>query len=417
MKSTENSRSDKNIKQIPYFRPSISEEAIAEVSETIRSNWLTTGPRTRQFEEAVASLVGTKHAVAVNSCTAALHLALEAIGVQRGDLILVPTMTFAATAEVVRYFEAIPVFVDCDETICIDPNALRQTVEALRSGIPVSGLNPPYGKLKGIIPVHYGGYACDMKAVMDVANDYAIEVIEDCAHTLPSYYRSTTSDEFRHTGRFGRVGCFSFYANKCITTGEGGMALTDEKQLADRMRLMSLHGMNHDAWKRFTAQGSWYYELIAPGYKYNMTDIAAAIGIHQMKHVEEFRVSRQNVAERYTERFSRISALEPPPHDKEHRVHSWHLYPLRLHLDQLRIDRAEFIDQLTGQGVKCSVHWMPLHLHPYYRQTFKLGENAFPVAEREWLRLISLPIFPSMTSGEIEYVIDAVQDVAERFAR
>ncbi|MDP8238360.1 MAG: DegT/DnrJ/EryC1/StrS family aminotransferase, partial [Candidatus Hatepunaea meridiana] len=325
--------------------------------------------------------------------------------------------TFAATAEVVRYFNAVPVFVDCDNTLCINPIALKRTIEAIKSKKSVSGLNPPYGPMKAIIPVHYGGYACNMDAIMDIATEFSIDVIEDCAHTLPAYYRSNENQDFIHTGKFGRIGCFSFYANKCITTGEGGMAITDDERLAQRIRIMSLHGMNNDAWKRFSGQGSWYYEIVAPGFKYNMTDIAAAIGLHQIKRAEEFRISRQNIAERYTERFKQLSALEAPPNDPQKRIHSWHLYSLRLNRDLLTIDRAVFIEKLKEQGVSCSVHWMPLHLHPYYRQTFGLGEGLFPVAEREWSRLISLPIYPSMSDDEIDYVIEVVQDVAERFSK
>ena len=317
----------------------------------------------------------------------------------------------------VRYFGAIPVFVDCDNTLCIDPAAVKLTIEAVELGKPILGLNPPYGPLKAIIPVHYGGYACQMDAIMDIAAEHNIMVIEDSAHAFPAYYRSDESQNWVHTGRLGCVGCFSFYANKCITIGEGGMAVTDDERFTERIRLMSLYGMNHDAWKKFTDQNSWYYEIIAPGFKYNMTDIAAAIGIHQIKRAEEFRISRQNIAERYTEMFEQLSVLEPPPNDPLTRIHSWHLYSLRLNLDQLTIDRAVFIEKLKEQGVSCSVHWMPLHLHPYYRQTFRLGKGMFHVAEREWQRLVSLPIFPSMTDDESEYVIEVVQDVTERFSK
>ncbi len=398
-------------KSIPYFKPSISEDEIAEVSDTLRSGWLTTGPKTVQFEKQFASFVGVKYAVAVNSCTAALHLALEAIGIQQGDLVIVPAMTFAATAEIVRYFDAIPLFVDCDNTLCIDPNSLRKTVEAIKSKRPISGLRPPYGFLRAIIPVHYGGYACDMDAIIRIANEHSLDVIEDCAHTLPSYYRADETEDFTHVGQFGKVGCFSFYANKCITTGEGGMAVTNDEALAERMRLMSLHGMDNDAWNRFTTQGSWYYEIVAPGYKYNMTDIAAAIGIHQIKRAEEFRIKRQDIAKKYTEKFSQLAPLQPPVIGSQTRINSWHLYPLRLNLDKLTINRTLFIEKLKEHGVSCSVHWMPLHLHPYYRQTYQLGKQMFPVSEREWQRLISLPIYPSMTDEEVDFVIQAVFDV------
>ena len=404
-----------SFKTVPFFKPSISEHEIEDVSDSLRSGWLTTGPKTKLFEKEFASFIDVKHAIAVNSCTAALHLSLEAIGIQSGDLVIVPTMTFAATAEIVRYFNAIPVFVDCDTTLCIDPIAIEQTLEAIKLRKPVAGLNPPYGKLKAIIPVHYGGYACNMDAIMKLAVKFNVDVIEDCAHTVPAYYRSDNID-FKHTGMFGRIGCFSFYANKCITTGEGGMAITNDDQVAERIRIMSLHGMNNDAWRRFDKQGSWYYEIVAPGYKYNMTDLAASIGINQLKRAEEFRNCRQSISRRYTDSFKSIPALEPPPDDPQSRVHSWHLYSLRLNLDLLNIDRATFIERLRDRGVTCSVHWMPLHLHPYYRNTFGLREGFFAVAEHEWIRLVSLPIYPSMMDEEIDYVIEAVLDVSEQFS-
>ncbi|RLE38313.1 UDP-4-amino-4,6-dideoxy-N-acetyl-beta-L-altrosamine transaminase [Candidatus Woesearchaeota archaeon] len=403
--------------KIPYFRAALSDAEIAEVTDTLRSGWLTTGPKVKRFESLFAETVGVRHAIAVNSCTAALHLALEAVGLKQNDLVVVPTMTFAATAEVVRYFDATSVFVDCSYDFNMDPDYLETTILNVRNSKPVAGLKPPYGRLKAIIPMHYGGYCCDMHAINQIAANHGVDIIEDAAHAFPAYFRSNITNDWVHAGTSSRIGCFSFYANKCITTGEGGMAVTDDEQIAERIRIMSLHGMNNDAWKRFTAQGSWYYEIVAPGFKYNMTDIAAAIGLHQIKQAEEFRISRQKIAERYTERFKQLSALEPPPNDPQTRIHSWHLYALRLNLDQLTIDRAVFIEKLKERGVSCSVHWMPLHLHPYYRQTFGLGEGMFPIAEREWRRLVSLPIYPSMTEDEIDYVIEVVQDVTERFSK
>jgi len=411
--------------KVPFFRPEITEEEIAEVSDSLRSGWLTTGPKVKQFEQEFAQAVGAKFAVALNSCTAALHLALEAVGVKRGDMVIVPTMTFAATAEVVRYFDAVPVMVDCDpRTLCMDPQQLRHTIEALLSEQPVAGLKPPYGRLKVIIPMHYGGYACSMVAIMDMADFYGLNVIEDSAHAFPAAYRPPTADTgttiIRSTplsngyipaGRFGRVGCFSFYANKCITTGEGGMAVTDDERIADRMRLMSLHGMDRDAWKRFTAEGSWYYELVAPGYKYNLTDLAAGLGLHQLRKAEQLRLARERIAQSYNRAFASISELETPVESEDGRTHSYHLYPLRLNLDKLTIDRAQFIEELKARGVLCSVHWLPLHLHPYYRETYGMTEGLFPVAEREWLRLVSLPIFPAQREEEVEHVIRSVIDV------
>ena len=402
---------------VPYFRPSLSEAEIGEVVDSLRSGWLTTGPRVARFEEAFAVAVDASHAVALNSCTAALHLALEALGLKRGEMVLVPAMTFAATAEVVRYFDATPVFVDCGDDLNINPAELERTVAALLTGQPVAGLKPPYGHVRAVIPMHYGGYCCDMSAIMKIANRRRIEVIEDAAHAFPAAYRNDSRSGWVSAGRFGRVGCYSFYANKCITTGEGGMAVTDDQQVAERIRLMSLHGMSKDAWKRYTAQGSWYYELIAPGFKYNLTDLAAALGIHQLKRAEEFRRARERTAVAYNERFGRLLQLETPAGDSATRLNSWHLYVLRLRLETLKIDRARFIDELRARGVACSVHWLPLHLHPYYRQTYGLGEGLFPVAEREWLRLISLPIFPDMREEELEHVCKTVEAVAAEKAR
>ena len=400
--------------KIPFFRPSIFEDELNEVRQCLESGWLTTGPRTKQFETDFAQIVGAKHAIALNSCTAALHLSLEAIGLQAGDVVIVPTMTFAATAEVVRYFDATPVFVDCDQALCMDLESLEATVESILAQKSISGYSAPYGEIKAIIPMHCGGFCCDMEGIMSLAEETGIGVIEDCAHSFPSRYRKDDASEWKTAGKFGLTGCFSFYANKCITTGEGGMVVTDDAEIAKRINVMSLHGMNRDAWKRYTDQGSWYYEIVAPGFKYNMTDIAASIGIHQLKRYLEFREARKRVADRYNEAFHQHPAFEVPYDDESTRFHSWHLYYLRLNLERLRIARKEFIDELTGRGVGCSVHWLPLHLHPYYKKRYNFLAGVFPNAEREWPRLISLPIFPSMKDSEQEYVIEQVMDVAKR---
>jgi len=405
-----------NINRVPYFRPSISSDEIDEVADTLRSGWLTTGPKVRWFEDEFAEAVGSEYAVALNSCTAALHLALEAVGLKSGDLVLVPTMTFASTAEVVRYFDAVPLFVDCNETLCIDPQAVRETIEAVLENKPIAGLKPPYGKLKILIPMHYGGYCCRMDEINKIGRAFDIAIVEDAAHSFPAYYKSEHSPDWKHAGTFGNVGCFSFYANKCITTGEGGMAVTDDEALADRMRLMSLHGMNNNAWERYTDKGSWYYEIVAPGFKYNLTDIAAAIGIHQLKKAEMFRHKREAVARRYTERLGKLPVVETPFMDENTRINSWHLYSIRLNLDRLTIDRAAFIQQLNNKGIGCSVHWQPLHMQPYYRSKYGLEPGLFPVAEVEWQRLVSLPIFPDMILEEVDYVIAAIEDIANEYS-
>ena len=404
--------------KIPFFRVSIAEDEIAEVVDTLTNGWLTTGPKVKKFEAEFAKTVGAKHAIALNSCTAALHLALEAIGLKRNDIVLLPTMTFAATAEVVRYFDAHPVFVDCKDDFNIDPNRLEETIIKLLENKPTAGLKPPYGIMKAIIPMHYGGYCCDMQAIIKIAKKYNLEIIEDAAHALLGYYRPDADSEWVQNGRFGRVGCFSFYSNKCITTGgEGGMAITDDDDLADRMRLMSLHGMSKNAWMRYSDQGSWYYEITSAGYKYNMTDLSASVGIKQLEKANKFLQRRKEVAEQYNSVFGNNPVLQIPPADTVLRKHSWHLYSMRLNLNKLTINRNQFIDELKSKGIGCSVHWMPLHLHPYYKQQYGYIEGVFPKAESIWLRQISLPIFPAMTDEEIGYVIEAVNEVTGRFRK
>jgi len=397
--------------KIPFFRPTITEREIDEVVECLRSGWLTTGPITRDFEAKFASYVGAKHAVAVNSCTAALHLALEAIGLQRGELVLVPTMTFAATAEVVRYFDAIPVFVDCDPaTLCVDVAAARRTCEQLRSGQAVPGLQPPHARLRAIIPVHYAGQMADVEAVKALAEEFQLAVIEDAAHTLPAYTRANGDAPWRAVGTTADVTCFSFYANKCITTGEGGMAVTDDDAIAERMRLMSLHGMSKDAWKRYTSAGSWYYEIVAPGFKYNLTDIAAALGRVQLSRAEELWSARKLVASRYQHSLSEIPGLGLPV-ELPDRQHAWHLYSIRLDLDVWKSGRDAFIDGLKARGIGASVHWQPLHMQPYYREAFGLRPADFPVAAMLWPQLVTLPLFPGMTVDEIDYVVAAIRSL------
>ena len=399
---------------VPFFRPSITEAEIEEVVACLRSGWLTTGPRTKQFEADFATKVGAKHAIALNSCTAALHLALEAIGLQRNDLVLIPTMTFAATAEVVRYFDAVPVLVDVEpDTLNLDVAAARRILEALSRGEPVAGVRPPYGPVKAILPVHYGGQMVDVDAVQQLAQDYGLRVIEDAAHCMPAYARAADG-AWRPAGSTAEITCFSFYANKCITTGEGGMAVTDDDELAARMRIMSLHGLSKDAWRRFERGASWYYEIIAPGFKYNLTDIASAIGLHQLRRADELWAERRALVARYVDALTGITGLRLPK-EREDRKSSWHLFPVRLEKEAWSLDRSTFIDELATRGVGASVHWMPLHLHPYYRETYGYGPGMFPVAEDAWQGLVSLPLFPGMTDLETEAVVSAIHDIHALF--
>jgi perosamine synthetase len=395
--------------KVPFFRPAITEAEIDSVVSCLRSGWLTTGPMTREFETAFAAFVGAKHAIALNSCTAALHLALDSIGLARGDLVLVPTMTFAATAEVVRYFDATPVFVDCDPvTQCIDLDALEATLERLAAGQRPPGVPAEHGPVRAVIPMHYGGQMCDVDRVRALATRYQLRVIEDAAHTLPAFIRSGADQPWRAIGTTGDITCFSFYANKCITTGEGGMAVTDDDAVAERMRLMSLHGMSKDAWKRYTSAGSWYYEVVAPGFKYNLTDIASAIGNVQLKRAHELWQERRRIANAYHELLGDIPGLELP-REAPDRQHSWHLFSVKLDLDVWRMGRDAFIEGLKQQGIASSVHWMPLHMQPYYRQTMGLAPSDFPVAASLWPRLVTLPLFPGMTREDLDAIATAIR--------
>ena len=401
---------------VPYFRPSITEAEITEVVECLRSGWLTTGPRTKQFESAFLEQVGGEHAVAVNSCTAALHLAVDALGLGPGQAVLVPTMTFAASAEVVRYQHAVPLLVDCDPvTLNMDLADAERKIEQLHAG--QTPLDPAL-RVVGIIPVHVGGLMMNMDEVRAFAAKHGLWVVEDAAHSFPAAYATLpSSNPWRRCGEnTSSVTCFSFYANKTITTGEGGMAVTDDEPLADRMRQMSLHGLSHDAWKRFAGNNPWDYRIVAPGYKYNLTDIAAAIGIHQVARAEHMRQERQTIARYYLEQLADVEQLELPP-DPPDRIHAWHLFPIRLRLDRLSIDRNAFMVQLREQGVGCSVHWRPLHLHPYYEETFRWRPEHLPVASSQWLRLVSLPLFQGMRDDERDRVIEVTRDLCVRHAK
>jgi perosamine synthetase len=400
--------------KVPFFRPSVSEAEIAEVVNCLRSGWLTTGPVTRRFEEEFARAVGARHAIALNSCTAALHLAVEALELRPGQAVLVPTMTFAATAEIVRYQGATPILVDCDPvTSNMDLGDAERKIQSLRAGL-LPGLAADL-ELVGIIPVHVGGLMLDVDAVQTFALKRNLWVVEDAAHAFPAAWRSAPHRAWQRCGeRTAAVTCFSFYANKTITTGEGGMAVTDDGDLAAHIRQMSLHGLSRDAWNRYAAGGAWDYQILAPGYKYNLTDMASAIGVHQLSRAEAMRRSRATLVQGYRDALGDLDELELPP-DPPDRVHSWHLFPVRLRLERLSIDRAAFMRALTEQGVGCSVHWRPLHLHPYYREQFGWTPELLPVASREWLRLVSLPLFPDMRAEEQAHVIQVVRHLCQRF--
>lgn len=386
-------------KFLPFALPTIGEEEIAEVVDSLRSGWWTTGPKTRRFEQDFAEAVGAKNAIAVNSATAGLHLALEAIGVGPGDKVITTTYTFTSTAEVVRYLGADPVFVDIDAT------TLNMSIEGLSEV-----LRREKG-VKAIIPVHFAGQACDMDRIQELAAEYEIKVVEDAAHAFPASYRG------RQIGTIGELTVYSFYATKTISTGEGGMVVTDDDALASRIKVMRLHGINRDVFDRYTSdKPSWYYEVIAPGYKYNMTDIAAALGIHQLRQAENFRRRRAEMAENYTRAFAELP-LTPPSTVDSTTLHAWHLYVIRLQLDKINIDRNRFIEMMAERRIGTSVHFIPLHKHPYWRDTYRLSGHDFPVAERVFEEVVSLPLYPSMSDSDQQRVIDAVKMILEECVR
>jgi perosamine synthetase len=397
---------------LPFAVPWIGEEEIAAVVECLRSGWITTGPIVREFEASFAEYVGVRHAVAVNSCTAALHLALEALGVRPGDDVLVPTMTFAATAEVVHYLGARPVLIDCHpETLNLDVEHLAATLaEQYRLRDGAARHRDTGARLRVAIPVHYAGLPCEMRSLRSMAKSYGFALVEDAAHALPA------ATGGQAVGTLGAIAAFSFYATKNITTGEGGMLVTDDARLAERARIMSLHGISRDAWKRYTANGSWAYEILEPGFKYNMTDIAAAIGREQLRRSEELWEIRRRYAARYTAAFRELPQVETPPDAPPGDRHAWHLYVLRLNLELLRLDRARFIEELLRRGIGASVHFIPLHLHPYYRERLGYRPEDCPEATAVAQRIVSLPLYPRMTPDDVDRVIQAVHDIVEQFA-
>ena len=373
--------------QVPFHRAAVGEDEVRAVSEVIRSGWLTMGPKTFEFEKEFAKYVGAQHAIAVSTGTAALHLSLEAARVSAGDEVLLPTTTFTATAEAVTYLGARPVLVD------IDPVTMNMSAEDAAKRITP--------KTKAIIPVHLAGQPCDMDEILAFARVHQLRVVEDAAHALPSAYQG------KRVGQISEFTCFSFYATKTLTTGEGGMITTDNAEAADRMRLMRLHGIERDAWKRYRADGSWFYEVLEAGFKYNLTDVQSALGLVQLAKCDAMRQTRERIAKLYSEAFSSCEELIIPTVLPD-RSTSWHLYILRLRLDLLNLDRGGFIEALHRRGVACSVHFIPLHLQPYYRSTYGYQPEDFPHAEKEYHSCLSLPIYPGMTQTEINHVINAV---------
>lgn len=377
---------------LPFARPEIGEEEIEEVLESLRSGWLTTGYKTKRFEEDFAEFIDKGiEAIAVNSATAGLHLALEAVGVGLGDEVITTPYTFTATAEVVRYLGADPIFVDIDSTTFnIDPSIIESAITQ---------------RTKAIVPVHFAGLSCDMDAILSIANEYGLKIVEDAAHALPTVYKGNLIGSIDSD-----TTVYSFYATKTITTGEGGMVVTRNHELAERCRVMRLHGISRDAFDRYSStKPAWHYEVIAPGFKYNMTDLAASLGIHQLKKAWQFQKKRSEMAAFYDAAFKDLSVILPP-NAPSGDVHAWHLYVLRLK-DEVSVNRDRFIELMAEKGIGCSVHFIPLHLHPYWRDRYNLKPDDFPNALNAYERAVSLPLYTRMTDADQERVISAVREI------
>ncbi|GDY35258.1 DegT/DnrJ/EryC1/StrS aminotransferase family protein [Acidovorax sp. NB1] len=378
---------------LPFARPDIGPAEIEAASAAMRSGWVTTGPKTKEFEQAFVQYLGGNgiEGIAVNSATAGLHLALEALGIGPGDEVIAPTLTFTATVEVVRYLGADPVLVDVDPvTLNIDPAQIRAAIT------PAT---------RAIMPVHYGGLACPMDKILAIAREHGLKVVEDAAHALPTTWQGQVVGQLQSD-----VTVFSFYANKTITTGEGGMAVTRDPAIAQRMRVMRLHGMNRDAFDRFTSKTpAWYYEVVAPGFKYNMTDIAAAMGVEQLARLPGFVQRRQYLAARYRQHLASLPLILPAD-ALEGDTHAWHLYVIRLQ-EGSRLDRDGVIQALSDRDIGTSVHYVPLHRHPYWRDRYQLTPQMFPHAETAYQSMISIPLFTAMSDADQDRVIAALHEV------
>ncbi|BEV39724.1 DegT/DnrJ/EryC1/StrS family aminotransferase [Bacillus stercoris] len=378
---------------LPYSLPLIGKEEIQEVTATLESGWLSKGPKVQQFEKEFAAFVGAKHAVAVNSCTAALFLALKAKGIGPRDEVITSPLTFSSTANTIIHTGATPVFADIDEnTLNIDPVKLEAAVTP---------------RTKAVVPVHFGGQSCDMDAILAIAQKHGLFVLEDAAHAVYTTYKH------RMIGSIGDATAFSFYATKNLATGEGGMLTTDDEELADKIRVLSLHGMSKAAWNRYSSNGSWYYEVESPGYKMNMFDLQAALGLHQLKRLDDMQKRREEIAGRYQTAFQQIPGLITPfVHDDGR--HAWHLYVLQVDEKKAGVTRSEMITALKDEyNIGTSVHFIPVHIHPYYQKQFGFKESDFPNAMNYYKRTLSLPLYPSMSDDDVHDVIEAVRDIVK----
>jgi dTDP-4-amino-4,6-dideoxygalactose transaminase len=380
---------------IPFSPPWIGEEEITEVIDTLRSNWITTGPKVKRFEKAFSSFTGAPKALAVNSATDAMLVGLAALGIGPGDEVITTPMTFCSTAHVIEHLGARPLFVDVEpDTLNINPDLVERAITS---------------RTRAIMPVHLYGHPCEMDSIMEIARQLNLFVVEDAAHALPALYKG------RMIGTIGTLTAFSFYATKNLTTAEGGM-LTGDPDLIDRARLWSLHGMSRDAYKRYSAEGSWHYEVVLPGFKCNMTDIQASLGLHQLNKLPAFQKRRREVVQAYNIAFQNIPELETPMERLE--VESaWHLYVMRLNLDRLSIDRARFIEELKARKIGTSVHFIPLHLHPYFRDKYGYQPEDFPTAYGNYKRIVTLPLHPRLSKEDVARIIGAVKEVVAVYRR
>ena len=381
---------------LPVALPWIGELEKRLVLETLDSGWITTGPRTHELSRRIAALAGVRHGLAVSSCTGAMHLALAALGVGPGDEVVTSPYTFAASVNVIEHVGARPVLADIEaDTLCIDPAALDRAVTP---------------RCRAILSVDYGGQPCDYDAIDALAKSRGIPVLADAAHAFGASWRN------RPVGSLATVTAFSFYATKNITTGEGGAVVTDDEALMERMARLSLHGMDRDAWKRYTAAGSWYYEVAVPGFKYNLSDILAAVGLGQLERFAEFQRRRAQIAAGYAQRLQDVPEVRLP-RARAGAVHAWHLYPIALELERLTCDRARFIEELRAENIGTTVNFIPIHFHPHFRESLGLGEGDFPVAEDAYRRAITLPMYPRMSDADLDDVCAAVRKVATHYRR
>lgn len=384
--------------QIPFSKIPLAGNELKLIEEVLESGWLTTSSKTYKFEHDFAAYIGAKYACAVNSCTAALHLAIDALGIKSGDKVFVPSMTFTASAEIIRYVGADPVFLDVEYgTGLITPSILQNAIQE-------------HPDVKTIILVHYGGQAAELtniegNGVMDICKQHKIKLIEDAAHAFPTRFHN------QFIGSFGDISCFSFYANKTITTGEGGMLLTNDENLYKRVKVMRLHGIDRDIWARFTDnKSSWEYDVIAPGFKYNMSDVNAAIGLAQLAKAEYFRSERQRCAEYYYHELKDLKCIDLPVCKNSLEEHSWHLFPVTI-LPDAPVTRNHFIQLMADQGIGTSVHYKPLYRMSYYRETYKLDSADFPDSEKIWKGTVSLPIYPDLTDQELEFICKCIKEI------